>query len=163
MSKKYHFAPTVEDMKNNGDFSFYRGWWNKHNERYNYDNVYKAQWLLNEQKEVVDDLKEQLKIALEALEIRKHNYEVAKKNPSPATFAIMSPTEQAKIRESVHSNLTGKLNKKDRIEVRKKRREQRKEEGKEKSRTSSNSRSPSGGAIKKINKPRKILATRAHK
>jgi hypothetical protein len=157
MSKVYHFAPTVEDKKNNGDFSFYRGFWNKHNERYNYDNVYKAQWLLNEQKEVVEDLKNQLKIALDALEIRKHNYEVAKRNPSPAAFAVMSPAEQAKVQEYIHSNLKGKLNKKDRVEARKKRRQQRKEEGKEgKSKTSSNSRSTSGGAFKKLKKPKRL-------
>lgn len=167
MSKEYHYAPTVEDMNNKGDFSFYRGWWNKHNARYKYDNVYKAQWLLNEQIKEVDDLKEQLGGALEELEILKSNLEAAKKNPSPAAFAILPPAEQAKIRESFQ--LTGKLNKKDRMEVRKKRREQRKqlEPGKEqKLKTSSNSRSTSGGAIKrvkkvnKVKKPRKILSTR---
>jgi hypothetical protein len=85
-------------MKNKGDFSFYRGWWNKHNERYNYDNVYKAQLLLNEQIKEVKDLREQLEGALEELEIRKRNYEAAKKNPSPAAFAILPPAEQTKIR-----------------------------------------------------------------
>ena len=161
MSKIYHYAPTVEDMKNKGDFSFYRGWWNQHNERYNYDNVYKAQWLLKEQQKEVDDLKEQLEGALKNLEIRKHNLEVAKKNPSPAAFAILSPAEQAKIRASFP--LTGKLNTKDRMDARKKRREQRKEGVGQKSKTSSSSRSASGGTVKKVKKPRKILATRARK
>ena len=163
MSKVYHYAPTVEDMKNKGDFSFYRGWWNQHNERYNYDNVYKAQWLLKKQQKEVDDLKEQLGGALEELKIRKHNLEVAKKNPSPAAFAILPPAEQAKIRESFQ--LTGKLNKKDRMDARKKRREQRKEGVGQKSKTSSSSsRSASGGTVMKVKmvkKPRKILATRA--
>ena len=164
MNRQYYAAPTVEDMKNKGDFSFYRGW-EKHNERYNYDNVYKAQWLLKEQQKEVDDLKEQLEGALKNLEIRKHNLEVAKKNPSPAAFAILPPAEQTKIRESF--KLTGKLNPKDRMDARKKRREQRKEEkGKEKLKTSSSSRSASGGAIKrvkkvnKVKKPRKMLSTR---
>ena len=172
-AKEYHYAPTVEDMKNKGDFSFYRGWWNQHNERYNYDNVYKAQWLLKEQKKEVDDLKEQLENALEQLEIRKHNLEAAKKDPSPAAFAILSPAEQEKIRASF--KLTGKLNKKDRMDARKKRREQRKDAvpgNEQKLKSSSNSRSTSGGAIKrvkkvnkvnkvnKVKKPRKMLSTR---
>ena len=163
MSKEYHYAPTVEDMKNKGDFSFYRGWWNQHNERYNYDNVYKAQWLLKEQIKEVDDLKEQLGGAFEELKLRKHNLEVAKTNPSPAAFAILPPAEQAKIRESFQSMLTGKLNKKDRMDARKKRREQRKEGVGQKSKTSSSSRSASGGTVKKVKKPRKILAIRARK
>lgn len=168
MNRQYYAAPTVEDMKNKGDFSFYRGW-EKHNERYNYDNVYKAQWLLKEQQKEVDDLKEQLEGALKNLEIRKHNLEVAKKNPSPAAFAILPPAEQTKIRESFKSMLTGKLNKKDRMDARKKRREQRKEAGpgkEQKLKSSSSSRSASGGAVKrvkkvkKVKKPRKMLSTR---